>query len=336
MPIDLIDHLISKNVPKHLRLYCNGDRGVRTVDILVDASRYICTTRMCLKLKLTARNEGVSDPRDLATSAIAELFRQDHPETPLAKALDGIRQSDRDLTSRFTSVIYVHTSRWLYHRLRDNDTQGFNITRSARRALHDKRLKAWPYDRPEFVSLAGTDELRQSAESWEYNDVLELCFRHLCGSSNASEWLVAVLREANDATKKQAVIRVSILMLACREASKQVSGQQFAEHLSSGCENPALTIDLEKAHALALEEARAKISWYYSHKKVDSPTRALLELAVADYLNDLVELIPNYSEYDYLKLHNSELTRPEYRNSLHSIFNEITKVLRRAFADALS
>jgi hypothetical protein len=336
MPIDLINYLISRDVPEYLRLYCNGDRGVRTIGILVEAAKYICTNRLSFKLKMTARCEGVSDPGDLATSAIGELFGQNHSELPLVRALDGTIQSDRDLANRFISIVYVHVWRWLYHQLEHTDPQGFNVTRLARRTLHDRRLKAWPYDQPKFVCIANNSNLRQKAEPWKYNEILELCLRHYSCSANTSEWIMAIISEVNGTENKQAVIRVSMLMMACREASKQVSGQQFANQMPANHEDPGQTIDLSKVYALASEAVQKKIAWYYSNKKIDANTKVLLELAISDYLKDLLELVPLLSEFDYLKLHNAELAQTEYRRSLHSIFNELTKLARRIFGDSFS
>ena len=314
-----------------LRRCCLGTADRRELDRLVKLAAQIARARLWGRLSAAATAQGTS-VEQLTLSMMGGLF-SGGPDTPLGKALKpSLETDDVSLFLRFKVVVVRTVAQELFHRWHESDPAGAKLWRNLHRAVrHDKRLVVFPWDKPEWVTLAGKTESKSDLRCLEYKDVANAVAK--CGYplSGLADYIVNILTLWEQAGGAGGAVRVETIFAVLREG---VSSEMIADVNARGdtfCLDPDVQLAVDRARRVALHDLHVRLEKYAADGKLPPAMPNAFRKALTDLMDDCVDGGPAQSYFDYLHLHAHEVSEDEYRKNYRSRFEYLAEKIQESF-----
>ncbi len=319
-----------------LRKYCQCIISATEISRLVKLAVSIAQSKLPGRLWATARVQGTSTDQ-IATSVVAGLFTKRGSDSPLAKALESVLESDEvTLFLRFRNIVVKSISQELFHRWRENDPLSARLWRNLHRViLKDEHLVVFPVNKPEWVSLKNVSLLQTDLPLINHDEMVRIISSQGEHNHSLVSLITAILSDVVNISRYQNAVPIEMLFSALRETISEVLTQRLVNKIPGNHNDPLLLVAVDRATKQVLQKMENRLIRYQSTGKLHPTIVKVFKLALSELVNDYADGGQTQSYYEYLHVHKPELTAEEYRQNLRAKFEYLAESVRKDFIEAM-
>ena len=312
---------LNSELARQLRLWCDGNPESGTESYLLEFAIRIASLVNSTQLKAAAAAQGVN-VRDLAVSAIGELFGASGLESSLARALKGYLNDEASTIARFKATVVTRTIQFAHSQLELNDPNGYRLMRNLRLAYkRHPRLKVGPVGECTHIMLADVTDPCLEARPWTLSELVILVCGHARKSANVGDWLEHFLEEVSSTPSRRHCLRTSEVEAAFRNADVLLAKGEIQARVEHEPVSPETRRAVANAITLVSHEGRARLDRFLEKGRLDSIAHNRLALALQDLIQDIShDGEGSLSRFEYVSRHWPNLDQATYATLLKSPF----------------
>jgi hypothetical protein len=323
------------DIASSLRQYCRDDLNEGETNRLVKISAGIAQKRLWGKINAAARIQGTTIEQQ-ALSLMSGLFKGEGI-SPLKSALKGhLESTDVDLFLRFQAVVLRSASQELFHRWGESDPLGARLWRNLNRALrHDNRLIVFPNDKPRWVALAETQNLRQPDESVYAEELGQIISDLRVENNNLADIASEALKIIINETRFQHALKIDVLFTAIRNMWSESILRELADVKIPVEADPTTDMIKQQGKKLAADAVNEKLRRLSDMGRISRDELESFNNALNDLIEDIADGGPAQSYFRYLYSHRPGIDNKEYRKKYRTRFEYLAEIAQQSFTEEI-